>query len=223
MENIKDYRIRIVTGQYQKAPSEQKKMIHELFGEKAEYKYELYFHWYNVIHELGHAIMMFNSPSRPHPADEEQMVNNFAYAYWKYYGEQKKLEELYSIVDETFQKFSIPTQNNESYIDYAKDKWGKQELFTFNNYGWFQFSSVRAAITGDTNLEQALNRMFSVKVSPKKEETMKYKICDQMADQVVADAVRSMKAWGVLLPEDIKIVFCDDVNCHMCRAEKLHE
>ena len=63
MENMKDYRIKIVTGQYQKAPAEQKQMIQELFGEEAEYKYEIYFHWYNVLHELGHAIMMFNASS----------------------------------------------------------------------------------------------------------------------------------------------------------------
>ena len=76
MENIKDYRVKIVTGQYQMAPTEQKKMIQKLFGEDAEYNYEIYFHWYNVLHELGHAIMMFNASSRPNPAEEEQLVND---------------------------------------------------------------------------------------------------------------------------------------------------
>lgn len=66
-------------------------------------------------------------------------------------------------------------------------------LFTFNNYGWFQFSSVQAAITAGTNLEQALNRMCSAKVSLKKAEILKYEVCDQMAGQVVADAMRVMK------------------------------
>ena len=74
MENINDYCIKIVTGQYQKAPPEQKKMIQELFGKDAEINYEIFFHWYNVLHELGHAIMMFNASSRPHPAEEEQLV-----------------------------------------------------------------------------------------------------------------------------------------------------
>lgn len=89
MVNINDYRVSILTGDYEQAPQEQKKMIQELFGENAEYNYELYFHWYNVIHELGHFIMMYNSPSRPHHAEEEQLVNNFAYAYWKHYGDTK--------------------------------------------------------------------------------------------------------------------------------------
>lgn len=198
-------------------------MIQELFGKDAEINYEIFFHWYNVLHELGHAIMMFNASFRPHPAEEEQLVNNFAYAYWKYYGEDEKLKELCSIVEKTIQKFNIPTSNNECYMDYAKKMWGTEELFTFNNYGWFQLSSVQAAITAGTNLEQALNRMCSAKVSLKKAEILKYEVCDQMAGQVVADAMRVMKDWGVLLPEANEIVFCDDVNCHMCRVENLRD
>lgn len=223
MESIEDYRIRIVTGQYQKAPLEQKKMIRDLFGEDAEYYYEIYFHWYNILHELGHAIMMFNASVRPHPAEEEQLVNNFAHAYWKRYGEHDKIKILSSIVDETIRNFTVPTYDNEDYMDYAKRAWGTEEFYSFNNYGWFQFSSVQAAITDAPNLEQALNRMCYANVSPKKAETLQYEICDQMASQVLADAVRMMKDWGILLPEGDEITFCDDVNCHMCRVEKLHD
>lgn len=223
MENVNDYRIKIVTGQYEKAPLEQKKMIQDLFGEDAEYKYEIYFHWYNVLHELGHAIMMFNASVRPHPAEEEQLVNNFAYAYWKHYGEQRKREELCSIVDETVGEFSVPASGNESYMDYAKNNWGTEELFTFNNYGWFQFSSVRAAITDAPDLGQALNRMCSAEIFPKKAETLSYDVDDRMPARVVADAVSRMKAWGVRLPEDNGIVFCNDVNCHMCQVVNLRD
>lgn len=223
MENAHDYRLRIVTGDYRKAPAEQQKMIHELFGKEAERNYEIYFHWYNVLHELGHAIMMFNAPSRPHPAEEEQLVNNFAYAYWMHYGEQEKLKKLRSIVAETIQKFSVPANGNESYLDYAKRKWGTEELFSFNNYGWFQFSSVQAAIAGSSGLEQALNSMCADRVSPRKAETLQYETCPQIAARVVADAIRRMKDWGVRLPDDHEIVFCDDVNCHMLQAENLHD
>ncbi len=222
MESIEDYRVKIVTGKYQKAPLEQQKMIQELLGEEAEYNYEIYFHWYNVLHELGHAIMVFNASSIPHPAEEEQLVNNFAYAYWKHYGEQKKLKALCAIVDETIRKFTIPTYNNECYMDYAKRMWETDELFSFNNYGWFQFSSVQAAIMEASNLEQVLNVMCSAKVSPQKVEILQYEIGDQTSLQVLADAVRLMKDWGVLLPESNEIVFCDDVNCHMCQVENLH-
>lgn len=223
MENTQDYRLRIVTGDYRKAPVEQKKMIRDLFEENAEHNYEIYFHWYNVLHELGHAIMMFNAPSRPHPADEEQLVNNFAYAYWKHYGEQKMLKELCSIVSETIHKFFVPANNNESHIDYAKSKWGTEELYSFNNYGWFQFSCVMAAITASPDLELALRSMCAANVSPRETETLHYEISGQMAAQVVADAVRLLKGWGVHLPDDHAIVFCNDVNCHMLQAENLRD
>lgn len=223
MENTQDYRLRIVTGDYQKAPAEQKQMIRELFGEDAAHRYEIYFHWYNVVHELGHAIMMFNAPSRPHPIEEEQLVNNFAYAYWMHYGEQDKLNQLRSIATETIQKFSVPANRNESYLDYAKRKWGTEELFSFNNYGWFQFSSVQAAIAGTVTLEQALNSMCADTVFPQKAETLHYETCDHMALRVVADAVRLLKKWGVHLPDDHEIIFCGDVNCHMLQAENLRD
>ena len=223
MENPKDYRIKIVTGQYHIASPEQREMIHQLFGEDAELKYEIYFHWYNVLHELGHAIMMFNASSRPHPADEEQLVNNFACAYWKHYGEQQKFNYLCAIVNETIHRFSSPARNNESYLDYAKSKWGTEEFFTFNNYGWFQFSSVKAAMKEGPNLEQALNRMCSTNISSQPVKTLKYEICDQMPACVVADAVRLVKDWGVLLPDGNEIVFCDDVNCHMCQVENIRD
>lgn len=42
----------IVSGQYQTADLEEKQMIRELMGDNAEYDYEIYFHWYNIIHEL---------------------------------------------------------------------------------------------------------------------------------------------------------------------------
>lgn len=60
---------KIITGQYSTAGDIGQQMIQALFGKDAQYRYELYFHWYNLIHELGHAIMMFNNPARPHPAE----------------------------------------------------------------------------------------------------------------------------------------------------------
>jgi len=88
---------KIITGQYSLADDIGQQMIQTLFGKDARYRYELYFHWYNLNHELGHAIMMFNNPARPHPAEEEQLVNDFAVAYWRQYGETAKLRQLEAI------------------------------------------------------------------------------------------------------------------------------
>ena len=106
-------------------------------------------------------------------------------------------------------------------LEYAKKNWGNEDFFTFNNYGWFQFSCVGTAMNWGGDLEQALNKMCSLKVSPQRSETRTYEIYDDMAEKVVADAVKNLKAWGIELTEKVQVVFCDDVNCHMCQVEKI--
>ena len=97
------------------------------------------------------------------------------------------------------------------------------------SYAFFSITSVTSfALSSKTTgtfslIIPAFSPAISAKVSPKKIETLKYDVCDQMASQVVADAVRLMKNWGILLPEGYEIVFCDDVNCHMCQVENLHD
>lgn len=220
MENAEEYRLEIVTGQYQAASTEQKEMIQQLFRENAEYKYEIYFHWYNVIHELGHGVMMFNSSPRPHPAEEEQLVNDFATAYWRRFGEQEKMSELCALVEQTIPKFTVPAQRTDTYMDYARKNWGQDELADFNNYGWFQFSSVQNAISGNQSLEQAINHMISVQLPSRSRELFVYDVNEQMAFRVVEDAVSILTDYGIILPQDIKVVFGDDLNCQMCRVSK---
>lgn len=55
-----------------------------LGNENTEEKFNLYFQWYNVIHELGHGILMYNSDVKLSNVEEEQLVNDFAVAYWLY-------------------------------------------------------------------------------------------------------------------------------------------
>lgn len=117
---------KIITGQYSTAGDIGQQMIQALFGKDAQYRYELYFHWYNLIHELGHAIMMFNNPARPHPAEEEQLVNDFAVAYWRQYGETAKLRQLEELVTQTLTKF--PALTDGDYLEFTKAHWG--ELFS---------------------------------------------------------------------------------------------
>lgn len=223
MEAVSSYRIHIITGRFQDAPAEQQDFIHTLFSEDAPCKYELYFHWYNLIHELGHAIMMFNAPARPHPAEEELLVNQFAAAYWQHYGEPKKLQVLQSMIDETIQKFHTPAAHDESYLAYAKRVWGSDEFYTFETYGWFQFSCVIDALSRPLTLQQSLNQMCAAPVSPQPTETLSYTLQDASPSQIITDAIKHLKAWGVLLPDEIDVLFCSDVNCHMCQAEPLSD
>lgn len=152
MKDVDEYKVEITTGQYITAPLEHKLMIQNLLGKNVEYNFEIYFHWYNIIHELDHAVFEYNCSNRPHPIDEEQFVNNFAIAYWRHYGEIEKLETVCSIVHESLSRFVVPAQNNINHLVYGKEQWGKEEFYNFNNYGWFQFSCVQNSISQQISL-----------------------------------------------------------------------
>lgn len=137
MNNVDEYKVEITTGQYVTAPLEQQLVIRHLLGENVECHFEIYFHWYNMIHELGHAIFEFNCPNRPHPADEEQLVNQFAIAYWRHYGEIEKLESLCSIVHDSLRKFVVPTDNAKDHLAMQKNTGALKNYTTLITMGGF--------------------------------------------------------------------------------------
>jgi len=212
-----EIKCQIVTGQYQSADSNAQLMIRNLFGRNAEYRYEIYFHWYNLIHELGHAIMMFNNPARPHPAEEEQLVNDFAVAYWRHYGETDKLRDLEDAVTDTLSKF--PALTDGDYLEYTKNHWGEDILRTFEGYGWFQFSSVQKALRRDLKLDQALCMLSPFPLIPQEKRILRYAVDGSMAQNVVAEAIHILRSWGISLPQQIPVSLCGDVNCHMFCCE----
>lgn len=212
-----DVSCKIITGQYPKSDEQSQKFLEYLFGPKAEYRYELYFHWYNLIHELGHGIMMFNNPASPHPAVEEQMVNDFAVAYWRQYGEAEKLWELEELVTQTLAKF--PALTDGDYLEYTKAHWGEKIFQTFEGYGWFQFSSVQRALSRNMSLEQALRNLCPFSSIPQEKRILQFDVNESMAQTVVADVIGILRQWGVKLPEEIPVEFCGDVNCHMFYCE----
>ena len=54
--------------------------------DNTEERFRTYFQWFNVIHEIGHGLIRSNNGVDIPIAEEEQLVNDFAVAYWRYYG-----------------------------------------------------------------------------------------------------------------------------------------
>lgn len=44
-----------------------------------------------------------------------------------------------------------------------------------------------------------------------------------MAIQVIGDTTRILRNWNIVLPQNIKIVFCNDLNCHMCKVKQSND
>ena len=151
----------IITGKYETGTHEQKDDIGKIIGnENTAYDFTLYFHWFNVMHEFGHAICNYNIQNKEDYfnqsfAMQEPLVNDFAVAYWVYYGEQEKLNYLKHMVTKAFSRFKNPAPGIH-YIDYAITNWNNPDFWTFNNYGWFQFSCVRNSLSNPKTLKEML-------------------------------------------------------------------
>lgn len=192
-----------------------KKVISDILGaDKLEYKYKLYFYWFNVIHELGHAILHFNEHENLSDLEEEPIVNDFAIAFWSYYGETLKFKQFSELIEECIPRFVCPVPEDIHYMEYAKSNWGKETFFTWNNYGWFQFNCVLNSLRSKRSLSDMLRIMSNNIIIPQPKFLLSYEInSNSLPIRIVQDATLILRNWGVNLP-DIKHIMVDDSFRH---------
>lgn len=215
--DIQGKHIEIITGRYGRGSQADNIVVDGILGgEQAKERFELYFHWYNLLHELGHGIVFFHQESRLHPVDEEVLVNDFAVAFWQYYGDRESIDKLSMVVSYALAHLKCPVDTGISYIDYAVEKWGREELYNFNNYGWVQFSCVANSLRQGKTLESVLPQMGIKDIKAQPPKTLSYVVLDEdTVPKIIEDAVCVLREWGVMLP-DVSVRFDDDPNRHMC-------
>ena len=185
---------------------DQENVITAMGSENTEERFRLYFQWYNVIHELGHGLMYYNNGVNINVADEEQLVNDFAVAYWKYYGEEEKVKELENIVNYAVKNIGTNYENGVDYLALGKEnsngKSFKNSFFNFNDYGWFQFSSVKHSFETNKSLEEVLKEMGFSNFKLGRKRTLRYsKIDEDTSTKIINDAVKNFKSWGFEYPD----------------------
>ena len=218
----------IVNGLYGQGTEEQNAMIHSLLGgELARDRFEVYFQWYNTIHELGHLITVHHGTynhedmeGTRHMVDEELLVNSFAVAFWMHFGEDEKIYALEEMVDYVLNNLAPPVENM-SHIDFMReaiDEERFEEIFTFEIYGWFQFSLVHGILRerDSLDLESLLTEMTGmegIQVQPPSQPLAYSALGVDMVPQIVADATSALRDLGVTVP-DAYIAFNTDPNQH---------
>lgn len=192
--------------------------------ENTEERFRLYFQYYNVIHELGHGLIIYNKGVDIPIADEEQLVNDFAVAYWNYYGEPKKMDELYDIVTYAVENVGDNYENGVDYLENARkhsnDNSFDGDFFNFNDYGWFQFSCVKHSIEQNKSLEDVLREMGFEDVKLTENTVLEHKVIDEKESTVIInEAVKNINEWGLYFPEAYQS-FSDDPNSNYSRPFK---
>lgn len=212
----------ISTGLYNQGSEESKENVKIAMGEEnTEKRFRLYFQWYNVIHELGHGLIRYNNGAKNHIVDEEQLVNDFAVAYWKEYGEQEKVDALEDIVNYAVENVGDNYKNNVDYMQLGRDNSTyssfKNEFFTFNDYGWFQFSSVKHSLEMGRDLETVLSEMGFTNYELSSSKILKYgEINEDVSRKIVKDAIDNFRSWGFEY-KDAYQVFDKDPNNNYSR------
>lgn len=146
----------IMSGCYETGTEEQKQGCKMLFGEeRIEYFFDLYFHWYNVVHEMGHCIAARYGAEMP-KAEEEMYVNALAVAYYRFAGEEVRLTELKDRLSKILSQFPSPVPEGEDFLAFYKRIWGTEALNNPMIYGYFQFRSVLEALEHPQALDRVL-------------------------------------------------------------------
>ena len=190
-------------------------MIRSVFGDDADNLLELYFHWYNIIHELGHTLMALNSPSRQSDVDEEQLVNDFAVAYWSIYGAKEKWRRFQEKIPEIFLRYRGPEIAPGDYLDYYRQKWNESATFSFHVYGWFQFQCVLESLRKKEPLSSVINRIGVANPIPQPAKTLTYPLGLDAPTMIVKDALDILSAWGMKVAKSVSVTFVDNPETHM--------
>ena len=217
----------IVNGLYGEGTDEQNAMIHTLLGgDLARDRFEVYFQWYNTIHELGHLITVYHGTYNPndmegtrHMVDEELLVNSFAVAFWLHFGEDEKIYALEEVVNYALSNLSPPVEN-VSPLDFMRNAVDerREEVFSFEIYGWFQFSLVRDILLEreSLDLEAILAEMTgeaNIQLPPPSQTLVYSTLGVDIVPQIVADAIFVLRELGMSIP-DTYISFSTDPNNH---------
>lgn len=161
----------------------------------------MYFWWFNVLHEVGHALIEYNGKIKISRPEEEQLVNDFAYAYWAYYGEEEKLLQVEEIIDYAVAHIQNDEKSDMNYMEYAKKNWNKSSFWKFNNYGYFQFNAGKETFKNKKTLDTVLKEMGITNYTLNNIKLSYDTIDEANCEKILNDAVDNIHKMGLKFPE----------------------
>jgi hypothetical protein len=138
----------IIVGRYGQGTPEENEMVRSILGhENSQERFNIYFNWFNTVHEIGHAVEHYLQDEGFGFLDGEKFANAFAAGFWAHYGDEETFNMLREIISHAVENIDSPRPYVETLYDFAR-LWDAEEvptateLFAFESYGWFQFNMV---------------------------------------------------------------------------------
>ena len=200
---------KIISGQYERGTEEQQNGYKMLFGEdNIQYKFDLYFHWYNIIHELGHCVVDVQKISMTN-VQEEMFANEFAVAYWKYIGKETQLKELEQMLKEIIAHIPSPVPDDIGFVEYYESIWGTEALTDVMTYGYLQLNSVLEAIKCGKDFSTVLKAVDVEMDHNASMDIYDGAICAENASKILSSAVANINKF-LATPLQVRIELVDN-------------
>lgn len=209
----------IMSGRYETGTAEQQQGYAMLLGaDNIQYKFDLYFHWYNLVHELGHCI---KSGTRAEMTNlrEELYVNELAVSYYRLLGEDARLSELESMIANSIANIPSPVPEGQDFVEFYESIWGTDQLMNVMVYGYLQLNSVLMALRGNRTLADVLGDIGISIDTSKALAHCDLPIASESAETFLRTARENMIALGVDVPE-IRLELQDNPEIQCARYGK---
>ncbi|MDO5292073.1 MAG: hypothetical protein Q4F05_04910 [bacterium] len=209
----------ILSGKFETGTDEQQEGYIHLFGEEqVQHRFDLYFHWFNLIHEVGH-VLVEQQKLHINPVEEELFVNQFAVAYWRQVGADEYLAELKKIIEEVITRLPNPVPSKQSFVEFFRRIWGTAELYTVSMYGYFQLSCVIQALTEERTLEEILKRLGIDEPDISMMELTYIEASADNAVQILSSCISNLHNAGIPMPA-IRLELVDNPQIQCCQPVK---
>jgi hypothetical protein len=208
---------KIISGKYETGNEEQQMGYKMLFGEdNIQYKFDLYFHWYNLVHEMGHCLVE-KYGLKLSPVQEEMYVNELAVSYYRYVGEEDRLEELRVMLVSILNHMPSPVPEGETFTSFFERIWGTELLMNVMTYGYFQLNSVLEAMKTGREFAEVIS-VLGVTISAYEVKKCKEEISSDNAEKFLAVAIENVNACGLEVPE-ISLELVDNPMIQCAQSE----
>jgi hypothetical protein len=202
---------KITSGKYETGTEEQQKGYNQLFGdERIQEKFDLYFHWFNIVHEIGHIIIDIQKVKMDQ-VDEELYANCFAVAYWRSVDNSNNLVKLQQMIQDILKHMPSPIPEGVAFNDYFKSIWGTDQMNSVMMYGYFQISCVSEAFNSNKSLSELLSELGYENIDTSLVEPYSEMILSENANKVLTQCIKNLNNIGVNIT-DVSLEFT--VNQH---------
>ncbi len=200
MEITKKLRYKIISGRYETGTEEEQTGYRQLFGEdNIQYKFDLYFHWYNLVHEMGHCLVE-KYGKQMSKVQEEMFVNELAVSYYRYIGESERLRELEGYLQAVIDMVPSPVPEGQTFTSFFESIWGTEALNNVMMYGFFQLNSVLEAMHKEKKFED-ITKELGVTLQASKPVKCTASITSSNAAAFLEAASENMRSFGFDVPE----------------------